>query len=243
MDTPEEIKPEPVKKVPTKAPKLKMDDMPIKPQVEGINAPRLVKTAPVVAMQPPLTENTTRLTDQEKRLVIEDLQPEPEKSPIAVKLMPESVIRRESQKQGHAKEIIISIIIILALVFGGYQAYLWNQKRHNTLTPVAQLTTTTSPSDLITSPITDTTASNPTATSTAPTTTTTPTTSAKKLKIEITPTGYLNVRSTPSSTGKLVTQVHPGEIYSYIEKQTGWYKITLTDGSSGWVSAQYISVQ
>lgn len=63
-----------------------------------------------------------------------------------------------------------------------------------------------------------------------------------QLQVSSTPTGYLNVRSQPSTTGKLLTRVHPGEVYTFTEVQNSWYKITLKDGSSGWVTGQYIKI-
>lgn len=54
--------------------------------------------------------------------------------------------------------------------------------------------------------------------------------------------GYLNVRSEPSVDGDAVTKVNPGETYVYIDEQNGWYKITLVNGSVGWVSGDYVSV-
>jgi len=66
--------------------------------------------------------------------------------------------------------------------------------------------------------------------------------SKNQIKITNTPTGYLNVRATPATSGKLVTQVHPGEIYPYTAVQNNWYNITLIDGRTGWVTGQYVSV-
>ncbi len=67
-------------------------------------------------------------------------------------------------------------------------------------------------------------------------------TTAAGTTIEIldTPTGFLNVRSEPSIDGDIVTTVNPGETYAYLEEQNGWYKITVEDGSIGWVSGDYV---
>src|SRR6185437_990287 len=95
---------------------------------------------------------------------------------------------------------------------------------------------------IILSPITDNNASNtPSSTPYSNVASSTPASSTPpvatpEIKVKDTPTGYLNVRATPSSAGTLVTQVHPGEIYPFSDKSKGWYKITLTDGSFGWVS-------
>jgi Bacterial SH3 domain/PEGA domain len=58
-----------------------------------------------------------------------------------------------------------------------------------------------------------------------------------------TPTGYLWVREGPSLSAKQITQVKPGDKYSLISQENGWYEITLTDGSTGWISAQYAKKQ
>lgn len=63
------------------------------------------------------------------------------------------------------------------------------------------------------------------------------------VKIKDTPTGWLNVRSEPSTSGKeetVITKVDPGEVFAFIEKNdTGWYKIELDDGEEGWIAASY----
>lgn len=54
-----------------------------------------------------------------------------------------------------------------------------------------------------------------------------------------TPTGFLHVRENPSVTAKEVGQATPGKSYPLVDEQNGWYKITLEDGTAGWVSSQY----
>jgi hypothetical protein len=56
-----------------------------------------------------------------------------------------------------------------------------------------------------------------------------------------TPTGFLNVRSTPG--GATVGQVNPGQTFSLLDEQVGWYQIQLSDGTKGWVSGQYAKKQ
>lgn len=70
----------------------------------------------------------------------------------------------------------------------------------------------------------------------------TSTTSGTTIEILDTPTGFLNVRSEPSIDGDIVTKVNPGETYGYLEVQNGWYKITVEDGSIGWVSGDYVEI-
>lgn len=66
---------------------------------------------------------------------------------------------------------------------------------------------------------------------------------APQLTIKATPTGYLNVREQPTSSAKVVTQVHPGEVYSYTLSKSGWYQISLPNDQSGWISGQYVSLK
>lgn len=61
-----------------------------------------------------------------------------------------------------------------------------------------------------------------------------------KLVVLTTPTGYLNVRQEPSVSSRVLTQVHPEEVYPYTAHQAGWYKIILPGPSEGWVSEQYV---
>lgn len=60
--------------------------------------------------------------------------------------------------------------------------------------------------------------------------------------IKDTPTGYLNVRSQPSSaSAKLAAKptVNPGDKYGFLELKDGWYQIKITASVSGWISSQY----
>lgn len=66
-------------------------------------------------------------------------------------------------------------------------------------------------------------------------------TSANTITINSTPVGFLRVRSTPSTSGEEVGRVDPGEEYEYSQTQNGWYKITLSDETEGWVSGTYVS--
>lgn len=66
-------------------------------------------------------------------------------------------------------------------------------------------------------------------------------TPSQQVEINNTPVGFLRVRSSPSTAGNQITTVEPGEIFTYTDEQNGWYKITLTDGTSGWVSGTYVT--
>ncbi len=68
-------------------------------------------------------------------------------------------------------------------------------------------------------------------------------TTMKKPYVEIkdTPTGFLRVRETPSTSAKEMGQVKPGDKYPLLDSQSGWYEISvdLPATSSGWISSQY----
>lgn len=58
-----------------------------------------------------------------------------------------------------------------------------------------------------------------------------------------TPTGYLNVRSGPSSVGVFITRILPGEIYPYSKKENGWYFISISSSTEGWILGEYAKEQ
>lgn len=66
--------------------------------------------------------------------------------------------------------------------------------------------------------------------------------SENTLEILTTPVGFLRVRSLPSTAGDQLTTVAPGDTFSYTDTQNGWYKITLEDGTEGWISGTYVRV-
>lgn len=58
--------------------------------------------------------------------------------------------------------------------------------------------------------------------------------------IKDTPTGWLRVRKTPSTSAEEIAKVNPGEEYKFVEaNESGWYLIVLEDGSEGWISGTY----
>jgi len=65
------------------------------------------------------------------------------------------------------------------------------------------------------------------------------TTAATLIQINSTPTGFLNVRSSPSTASSIITKINPGETYPFVSEENGWFEITLTDGKNGWISARY----
>lgn len=59
-------------------------------------------------------------------------------------------------------------------------------------------------------------------------------------KGKITASGYLNLRDTPTSTGKILSTIPEGTIIELIDQQNQWYKTTY-QSKTGWVSANYVS--
>lgn len=64
-----------------------------------------------------------------------------------------------------------------------------------------------------------------------------------KLKVLLTPTGFLRVRDKPSTTGAEIGRVSPGDELELIEEVSGWDKIKTASGLEGYVSAAYVSRQ
>lgn len=58
--------------------------------------------------------------------------------------------------------------------------------------------------------------------------------------IKDTPTGFLRVRASASTSAGEIGQVKPGEKYPFLEEKDGWYKITYSEGKDGWVSSKYV---
>ncbi len=57
--------------------------------------------------------------------------------------------------------------------------------------------------------------------------------------IKDTPIGFLRVRFTPSTDASISAQVNPGEKYTILDSQSGWYQIKYDSTNKGWVSGQY----
>ncbi len=60
--------------------------------------------------------------------------------------------------------------------------------------------------------------------------------------IKETPTNDLNVRKGPSKSEPNIEEkpkVYPGEKYSLLDEQSGWYQIKVTATGSGWISTTY----
>lgn len=202
-----------------------------RPEIEGITVPAAKKAninpkaKPTPAEQKLVSENGTSKADSE---VV--------KPPTKITLPP--------HKRKVIRTTVFVALILAIIIFGALGAYTWYvQKPGKALprhvlpmsdfpvispTPSQASTATTSTSTIIS-----------TANSTSSTSTIVSAPPLPQVKISSTPTGYLNVRQSPSSSAAVVTQVHPGEIYFYVDSKNGWYEITLPSGQSGWVSGQY----
>ncbi len=218
----------------------------VKPSIEGITVP--------YATTPPPPATLPKLTDAEKKLIADDEDP----NPFIFTRQPAAKISLPPKKTSAARTVIITGIVLILLVGAAYGAYDWYIRRP--IGPVPQriilppatssddtLNNATTSSSSMDSSLTASTSPGGTplnmSTTTASSTMPAPTAVLPQLKINNTPTGYLNVRQTPSTGGTLVTQIHPGEIYPYTAVQNGWYQINLPNGSSGWVSGQYVTKQ
>jgi hypothetical protein len=132
--------------------------------------------------------------------------------------------------------------IVNTKLFNGFKSTL-NVKL--SATDEGTVTTTITPTPVITGSITPTLSSKtPTPSikvTPVPTKGPTPTLPEKPyIQILQTPTGWLRVRSDAAVTATEVGKVNPGETYAILDEKSGWYQITLTSGTTGWVSGQYV---
>lgn len=64
--------------------------------------------------------------------------------------------------------------------------------------------------------------------------------SPAKTKAKVNPTGGLNLRSTPSSSGEKLTTVPHNTVIEVLAEENGWVK-TSYEGSTGWLSGDYLT--
>lgn len=57
--------------------------------------------------------------------------------------------------------------------------------------------------------------------------------------IKDTPTGWLRVRMEPSVSATEAAKVNPGEKFSLLDEESGWYQIRYQDSEEGWISGRY----
>jgi hypothetical protein len=218
-----------------------------KPLVEGINAPK--STQDIIMVKANLSQKEKELISETADSkpdsgVVPNLSPNIEQNMPEVRLMPESVSQSMNKKNHHIGRWLLIFVVLLILVAGTYEFYVWRLSDGQEPIvghyhpaafdasqpfPLAGESPSTSPSS---TPITVAT-TTPTSTPIA----------VLQIKINPTPTGFLNVRDIPSSSGKILTQVKPGEVYIYTKVQNNWYQITFSGFNQGWVSGQYVTKQ
>ncbi len=69
---------------------------------------------------------------------------------------------------------------------------------------------------------------------------TVPVSSTAQVVVKSTPTGFLRVRSTATANGQEIGQVKPGDVLTMLEEIPNWYRVRLSDGKEGFVSAAYV---
>lgn len=141
---------------------------------------------------------------------------------------------------------LAAVMLLTGAAVGGLGWTIWNY----TLTPPPSMPPTTyvsptsepSPSEPIVATAASSTSPFPPASSpSAPAASPSPAPSAAPQLVTITdtPTGWLRVRETPSSSAAEIARVLPGETYDLLDEDEGWYHIRLDAGRTGWISAQY----
>ncbi len=69
---------------------------------------------------------------------------------------------------------------------------------------------------------------------------TVPVSSTAQVVVKSTPTGFLRVRNTATANGQEIGQVKPGDVLTMLEEIPNWYRVRLSDGKEGFVSAAYV---
>jgi hypothetical protein len=119
-------------------------------------------------------------------------------------------------KEGYnEKEIRIRTPIGYKLTVAAYLSTSTTSLTVPTATPSSSVSSSPEPSDITPTPV-------------------------NRVTILNTPTGFLRVRESPSLSAAEVGEVTPGNTYEIVDQQSGWDKIKMDDGTTGWVSSQYI---
>jgi len=209
----------------------------VKPAVEGINSPS--SSINTVFVKPGLTQ-------QEKELISDPDATTPPAPPTGGKpkiITPSMAARAASQAESHGLRNFFILVVVLIIaggagfyVTGGRNSAWYKQVfRSGSVSPAPAPVQNTIGQNPIPTPV-------PVVEVPVATTSTSTMANVTSVKVNNTPTGYLNVRSIPSTGGTLITQIHPGETYPYTKTQSGWYNITLDNGQIGWVTGQYVTV-
>ena len=195
-----------------------------KPNVEGINVPDL--------------ETGTFLSSENKNNPIIKVS----------RIISTSMAERASQKKRRTRGFLFTASILAAIIvftFAAYKRYWTHASSSITSTTPTAISVAATPE---TQNINPDLLNNPSAVKTVTSASSSPfevptSTNITKLKIRTTPTGFLNVRAEPSPSSAKITQVKPGEIFTYSKVSNGWYYIALTNGQFGWVISDYVSLQ
>lgn len=67
-----------------------------------------------------------------------------------------------------------------------------------------------------------------------------PVSSSAEVIVKQTPTGFLNVRSSASTNGKIVAKVNPGDTLVLLEELPNWDRIRTADGKEGYVASSFV---
>lgn len=207
-----------------------------------------------------VVERTTGNNDQESEGYIMELEKISDKtqSQLSVVTIPDpAAVRIDGQPKGFAP-ITIPLstdgnheVIVSSAGYNDKKVPLSVPKGHKlTLTVQLSRTKIVSPSPEATESAVPETSTTPTPAPTGtkgqtkviPTSKPTPAILARPyVEILDTPTGWLRVRGEPnSSSGKELTKIYPKETYKFLEStESGWYKISLSDGQEGWISGKY----
>lgn len=228
-----------------------------KPKVEPISNPKLESILnpkkPEPGMPPKNTSDVIfvkpTLTEQEKRLINENTDgPKPQVNLQPPRLLTPQAIARAGKRSFGVGGFLLWLLFFLVLGFSLYEVYGWYLQGHSQSAQSQNAYVAPAPSSApqalqVAPPATSTAQIATARPSSTPISIVASPAPVKQLMVKPTPTGYLNVRSQPSSGAKVVAQVHPNEVYTYTDTKSGWYKITLKDGTSGWVSGQYVTLQ
>jgi SH3-like domain-containing protein len=60
------------------------------------------------------------------------------------------------------------------------------------------------------------------------------------LVVKDTPTGFLRVRMEPSTSATEAARINPGDKFTILDTQNGWYQIRYDATNTGWVSGTYV---
>ena len=63
------------------------------------------------------------------------------------------------------------------------------------------------------------------------------------VKVKIINTSTLNVRKSNTTKSNIVASVNKNEVFTVLEKNSGWYKIKTSSGVTGWISGSYAKEQ